>query len=216
MIDYATQLKKFCKITQQVNISPNAQALYLQLLSLFDSNYYPERLKISNEVLYKRLAFSRQKLTRARFELRQAELLYYIPGAGSAPGEYQLIDLSKMHLKDLQNEIKYIKVKEPEIDNLTALEEQLEVLPEADKVWAHYITGVLKKALYSQQTGIFAGSYTAVQTFITASYEISTEFICKLIVILSRKPDIQNLEAYILGAIVNFVKDNKGRLKIRS
>ena len=206
MIDYALQLRKFNQIAQLVKISANAQALYFHILSNFDSNYYPEMLKLDNRSLHKSTQLSREKLRKARLELQKLSLIDYSKGSGSASGIYIIFDLQQKDLKEICKDCLYLEENafKPKIDDFNKFARQLDNSLTGDsKILAQLILNTLKKALTNQQTGIFNGSYTAAQTFITAKNELTIETIYKLIATLKNKPNIQNKEAYILATLKN-------------
>lgn len=127
MIDYENQLRKFFKITKAVHISPQAQTLYFQLISYFDSKFWPQSLKLDNITIYHSTELSRQALARARKELQKLALISYTPGTGSASGEYVVFDLSQKSVKDLITDEKFLyNQPDAEIANLSQFYDEFE------------------------------------------------------------------------------------------
>lgn len=219
MIYYSIQLRKFNKITQFVKISSNAQTLYFHILSNFDSRFYPEVLKIDNESLYKSTGLSREQLRRARYELQKLALIDYSKGSGSSSGIYIIFDLQQKDLSEICKDCLYLEENasdKPKIGDLNKFAKQFDNLVGENKIYADLIIHTLKKALTKQQTGIFSGSYTTAQTFITAKNELTLETMYKLITTLTHKPNIQNKEAYILATLKNEAKRVKDTEKFNS
>lgn len=82
----------FCKLISQIEIDTKTQALYFNLLYLFNQNYFPKSLRISNDYLKKVLHITYKVLIVSRTTLINLQLITYTNGVGNKSGEYSLLD----------------------------------------------------------------------------------------------------------------------------
>ena len=213
IIEYDVQLKKFHRITQVVDISPQAIALYFQLINCFYNKGMPLRLKIDNNQLYHLTKLSRQALHLARIELVKLTLIDYTPGSGSASGEYMLLDLSEKRLEEINKDLKFWQLSDAKIANVNNILKEFEYRPKEYQFYAQYVIKILQDAIKNKQTGIFNNSYETAQTFLAARNNITVPIISRVITSLMHKPDIQNKPAYVLTVIADQLRKHQITLK---
>ena len=203
MLDFTRMAQRFLSITNAQKISSNAQCLYFQLLNSLNSHFGESTFELDNITLTHRTGLSRQQITNARNELQKYGLIYYEKGSGSRAGKYTLIDIQNARLDSI---IELSNINEPEIDSLTALNEEVDKLVGDNRVWGQYILRTLHNSIQNNTAGIYNNYYATSQLFLKATNTIKFETLQKIIMHLRYKPDIQNREAYILTIIANEVK----------
>ena len=83
----------FCELIKQVEIDTKTQAMYFNLLYLFNQNYFPKSLKISNDYLKQVLHITYKMLIVSRTTLVNLQLITYVKGNGNKSGEYSLLKI---------------------------------------------------------------------------------------------------------------------------
>lgn len=208
MIKFEEQARKFLSITGAVQISANAQCLYFQLLNFFNSKGFPNEMQIDNMTIHSKTRLSRQQLTTARHELQKLSLIDYMPGSGSASGKYVLSDIQNAKIDSV---MEICKKTDGEIDNLTALNKQVEDLTGDYKLWAKYILKVINDAISKNKHGVYQNYYATTLAFVRAKNTLQFDTLMNITKQLIWKPDIKNRDAYILTCISNEVKNNRIR-----
>ncbi len=209
MLSFNLQAKKFLTLTEKFKISSKAQALYFQLLNIFEKHLWRAKLKINNSTLHQTTSLSRLELNRARQELCRLHLIQFTAGSGSAAGEYIIFDISQKKVDDIYENIKIASENEAEFDNLRHLAENCKNLCEEKRFWAEYIINVLRGTIEDQRYGVFANDYIIAQEFLKLSEEVTFEQIKKLIITLEHNESIYNKPAYILTCLKNCIAEGK-------